>query len=293
MAGETYLEGAWDIHVHASPSLFPRWGDALDLADEISQTSMSGFVLKYHHGSSVEAAYLTNKIHGDLKIFGGVTLNYPVGGLNPHAVDTAIALGAKFVWLPTIHAANHGSVFGMLGGFHFQKSDTELHIERGITILNEQGEIESSLKEILDLIHDKSVILATGHISPHEIYELKKYIESEKLEIPLLLNHVLFKTSELKAEQINELAGDNVWIETVYLTVSPMVDPVPVHKVAEIMRKTDDAKWIIASDSGQEHNIKSPHALSKYAEMLVEQGMEEKRIVRMLKDEPYLLLHSD
>lgn len=81
MDPEEYVKDAWDIHVHASPSLFPRWGDVIDLARECSVHSMAGIVLKYHHGSSVEAAYLANKVAGDITVYGGVTLNYPSADL--------------------------------------------------------------------------------------------------------------------------------------------------------------------------------------------------------------------
>lgn len=292
MDPEEYVKNAWDIHVHASPSLFPRWGDAVDLASECSKHSMAGFVLKYHHGSSVEVASIANKNFGDIKIYGGVTLNYGVGGLNPYAVDTAVALGGKVVWLPTIHAVNHENTMGVLGGFKFQKSDTRIRINSGISVVNDQGAIKEELKDILDLISGRSVVLATGHVSVQEIYKVQKYIMNEGLEIPLLINHALFRTTELSEQQINELANENTWFETVYLTVSPVADAVPIKKVAGIIGNTSDAQWIIASDSGQINNIKSPQALSTYAKMLVDEGIEEQRVLRMLRDEPKSLLKN-
>ena len=36
--------------------------------------------------------------------FGGITLNQFVGGLNPWAVETALKMGEKIVWLPTVHS---------------------------------------------------------------------------------------------------------------------------------------------------------------------------------------------
>ncbi len=290
MDTEEYVKDSWDIHVHAAPSLFPRWGDAIDLVRECSGRSMSGLVLKYHHGSSVESAHLVNKDFENIRVFGGITLNYPVGGLNPHAVDTSVTLGGKVVWLPTIHAANHEKTMGRLGGFEFQKSDLTLSVERGITIADEKGEIRESLKTILELLDKRPLVLATGHISPEEIYLLKQYIKSEKLDIKLLINHALFRTTQLDERQITELSDHSTWFETVYLTVSPVSDQVPVKKVAKIIGKTLNSRWIIATDSGQINNIKSPEALSSYAGMLVREGIDKKRVIEMLKKEPESLL---
>ena len=41
------------------------------------------------------------------KVFGSIALNSMVGGLNPSAVDLALAMGAKVVWFPTISAPHH------------------------------------------------------------------------------------------------------------------------------------------------------------------------------------------
>ena len=49
------------------------------------------------------------KVHGETNftMFVSVTLNKVIGGINPLAVETALKLGAKVVWLPTQSAKNH------------------------------------------------------------------------------------------------------------------------------------------------------------------------------------------
>lgn len=291
MAREEYVAGSWDIHVHAAPSLFPRWGDVCDLAELCIRNSMHGFVLKYHHGSSAESAYIANKLYRDIRIVGGITLNHFVGGLNIHAVDCAVSLGGRIVWLPTIHAENHRKTMGVLGGFSFQNPSTALSVEDGIVIVDDSGKIVEELKDILDLLNGKSVVLATGHISPEEIFTLHRYIRSEGLDIPLLVNHVFFRTTDLNEGQISELTDERTWFETVYLTVSSVAGGVPVEKVAGVMKKTPESHWIIASDTGQVRNIRSPEALSEYATMLTGEGISQKRIRKMLVDEPKVLLN--
>ena len=106
MSPDELLVGAWDVHVHAAPSLFPRWGDGWDLAEACHAARMGGVVLKAHHGSTVEVAATVNRHFEGLTVLGGVVLNQFVGGIHPLIVETTMALGGRIVWMPTIHAAH-------------------------------------------------------------------------------------------------------------------------------------------------------------------------------------------
>ena len=53
-----WLHGAVDVHVHASPSIFPRLYDAEKLVAEAQATGMRGLLLKAHEGSTAELAAL-------------------------------------------------------------------------------------------------------------------------------------------------------------------------------------------------------------------------------------------
>ena len=73
-------------------------------------------VLKTHQGTTMDRAYLCNRhneiVHGktnNFTMFGSITLNKVVGGINPKAVDVALKLGAKVVWLPTQSASGSGA----------------------------------------------------------------------------------------------------------------------------------------------------------------------------------------
>ena len=285
-----WTKNSWDIHVHAAPSLFERWGTAGDLAQACRDAEMVGFVLKFHHGSSVEIASAINDQFPELSVYGGVTLNHFVGGLNPYAVETALRLGGKIIWLPTIHAAEHGKACGCLGGFGFQGSKVKKVPEEGLTILDETLNISDSVKEILALLHQQPVVLATGHISSAEIAALHSYIEANRLDIRLLINHVFFKTPSLTLPQIKELIRPWVWFETVYLCISPLVQCTTAEHIAQSLLALPEANWIMASDSGQAGNPKSPEALSLFASQLQQHGVSETRLRRMLRQAPEALL---
>jgi hypothetical protein len=89
------LEGAIDLHVHAAPSLMPRYADDRELAREAAEAKMGGFALKAHEGDTTGRAYHLQQNFPELAIFGGFEVIPPVGGLNPAAVETSLRLGGS------------------------------------------------------------------------------------------------------------------------------------------------------------------------------------------------------
>jgi hypothetical protein len=278
------LRGVYDLHVHASPSIFKRWGDAEQTARVCQAAGMSGIVLKAHHGSTTElAGYLNKKLN--INLFGGVVLNYFVGGLNPYAVDACCALGGKMVWLPTIHAAAHKP----LGRFEFQDPKTEKFPEEGICIIKEkEKDLVEPMYEILKILHNKQVVLATGHVSAEEIKVLMKVIQEQRFNLRVLVNHSHFYSPALEETDIEELKGKNTWFEISYFTLK--IQAAPIEKVAQTIKDQLDAKWVITSDSGQPDN-KDPRALISFKDLLLEQGISQELIDRMMITAPQELLY--
>ena len=107
------LKGVCDMHVHTNPDLRLRAYNDFELAEAAVRVGARAIVIKSHQGFTANRAFLTNeyvkKVHGETNftMFGSVTLNKVVGGINPSAVETALKLGAKVVWLPTQSAKNH------------------------------------------------------------------------------------------------------------------------------------------------------------------------------------------
>lgn len=108
-----FLVDVIDMHVHTNPDLRVRAYDDFELTDAGVKVNARGVVIKTHQGSTVERAFLCNRYNNivngknNFEIFGSITLNNQIGGLNPYAVETALTLGAKVVWLPTASAKNH------------------------------------------------------------------------------------------------------------------------------------------------------------------------------------------
>lgn len=289
-ASQDILRDGWDLHVHAAPSLFERRADGFQLAREVRDAGMAGVVWKSHHGSTVELASLVDARTDGVRVFGGVTLNQFVGGLNPDAVDAAIALGARIVWLPTIHAAFHGEALGTPGGFGFQHSDLRRPSTDGLRIVGGDGRLRSEVHEILELLDAADVVLATGHISPVEITALCRSIKDEGRHVRVLVNHALFHAPSLDVSTITDLADDFVYFETCHLSTTDITGATTVDHVADVLRKTADARWILATDSGQAANVATPEALHGFATALLDRGIAAERVRQMVATTPAQLL---
>lgn len=290
MTSESRLvAGAWDLHVHAAPSLFDRRGDVWDLADACAGAGMAGIVLKSHHGSSVEAAALVGARTPRLAVHGGVVLNAFVGGLNALAVEASLALGGRIVWLPTIHAAAHEACFGTLGGFPFQASKVARRPASGLSILDADGRLTRGMLDILEVLDGRSAILATGHVSAREVLALARHLRDTRADIRLLVTHVFFKVPGLTVDDLRALQSDRTWFETAWFTVSPKGNATAA-QVASWIGALPSARWIMSSDSGQVSSPPGPEALETFARGLIEGGLEERRVREMLTDEPARLL---
>ncbi|MCK5429317.1 MAG: hypothetical protein KAI94_07590, partial [Anaerolineales bacterium] len=154
------LEGVIDLHIHSSPDVIPRLMDDVEIAHEAAEAGMRAVLLKSHHTLTADRAAIASKQVEGIQVFGGLVLNQAVGGLNPCAVEVALAMGAKEIWMPTLSAANHLRASNVDG--------------EGITILDESGAIKPVVNDILRLIAPADVILGTGHLSVDEIIILVK-----------------------------------------------------------------------------------------------------------------------
>jgi hypothetical protein len=146
------LHGAIDCHVHSFPDVIPRKLDDVELVEQARAAGMRALMLKCHHGCTCERAYLLNRFFPDFHVFGGIVLNEQAGGLNPHAVEAALKMGAAQVWMPTKSAANHRGHLGERGG---------------LAVLN-GTRLRGEVVDIVRLIAAADANLATGHLSPEE-----------------------------------------------------------------------------------------------------------------------------
>jgi len=165
--------GACDFHVHAGPDVVRRQHDLIEVAEEASAAGMKALAFKDHNTTTADRVKLVGKfVRDDLMLIGGIVLNYAVGGFNPEAVEQALLLGAKIVWMPSMDSSLTIEKVHVTRETPWLLPFVKLHEpQKGLTVLNEWpcgSNIKPEVKQILKLIAENDAVLDTSHLSAYE-----------------------------------------------------------------------------------------------------------------------------
>jgi Family of unknown function (DUF6282) len=283
------MRGAVDVHVHSEPDLFPRIADDMGVARHAAALGLRAISLKCHSERTTSRAYLTEQIVPGMQVVGGIVLNRAVGGINPAAVEAALQLGARHVWMPTVDAAYHARTFGSTGAYDKQSSTVANCTDSGIEVFDADGKPIDGLIDLLDLVAHYRAILSTCHLSPIEVELLVSTARERGVE-KIMITHPFFKVPGLELEALERLVAQGAYAEFGYCTVSPMWNHAPVTRVVDAIKSIGPEHSILMSDAGQRHNPMPAEALRVFAQSVFESGISEEDIQRMIKDNPLQLL---
>jgi len=283
------LEGAIEMHCHSYPSIFPRKQTDWELIEDVKKAKMAGVVLKAHEASTVDRATLLRLKEPSLHIYGGLVLNEFTGGLSPMAVDAAIQLGAKIIWMPTISANEHCCHFGKKQTRLFNSEKPLPKPDQGLTIFDENKKIKKSVHEILALISEANITLATGHLSVVEVSALIDAAKEHRIE-KILIQHADLGIAPVPIPYQKEFARKGAIIEKCYMACSEDFNDLTVSQMAETIRDIGSDSCVLVTDYGQEHNIPPVEALSQFVQEMIENGFTDKEIQTMIVHNPKKLL---
>ena len=154
------LEGSIDIHIHSAPDVYPRLLNDVELALSAKENGMRAILVKNHYFETAGRARLASDV-ADFPVYGGIALNLTNGGLNKVAVSMALKMGAKQVWMPTVHAD-----YFVRNKSHVANLATEIPDDvQGLTLVNPDGSLKKELYDIFDLIKSADAIFSTGHVT--------------------------------------------------------------------------------------------------------------------------------
>jgi hypothetical protein len=284
------MTGAVDLHCHPYPDLFPRLADDFDIVRAARDVGMKAIVLKCHHESTVSRAYLVQRVIPGIKVYGGVVLNYYVGGLNPAAVEAALRLGGREVWMPTVDAGYHAEVHGGTGGYDNQQGGRSQ--AEGIWVADKDGKLRPEIKEILELVAQYGAILGTCHLSPREIVALVREARSVGVE-KIVITHPYFRVPNIDLDTLAEVATMGAMPEFGYCTVSPAWQYAAVPKIVQSVERIGASRCLLVSDTGQRHNPLPSEALRIFAQTVYEKGVPLESVTQMITQNPLDLLDVD
>lgn len=276
------LRGIIDMHIHTAPDVRPRRLTDIALMEAAVKTGVRAVVVKSHLLPTVDRAALVNEVYrngrgdpGSFTMFGGITLNASVGGINPHAVEAALRLGGKVVWLPTNTSSNHLRKQGKSGGVE------------AVTA----GKPVPALKDVMNLVRDHNAVLATGHLSPEEIRIVVEAAREAGVK-KIVVTHPEFWVVGMTLEEQIKLARDcDVLFERCYAQpVGGGAYRSNLEENALAIREIGYKNIVIATDSGQMENPRWPDSLAEYVGYLAAAGIPEDHIDYMARKSPANLL---
>jgi hypothetical protein len=288
------LEGAVDLHVHPAPSPLPRRIDAGEAAELAGEAGFDAIVVKSHHHSTVMDVLALGERAGAngsaARVFGGIALNSAVGGLNPHAVDLALKMGGRIVWFPTIGSPQHIAHHKAHPDLKFPKLAVQLQPEEPVEVFDDDGKLKPEVHRILESIADADAILASGHMSPASITAVFEAAR-EKGVRRMLVNHPNF-VIEASYDDARHWVGLGALIEhslCMYDEASSFY-----HWDLETLLKWIEAVGpehsTLGSDLGQKANPLPTESFRKIVNGLLDRGMPERDVRRMVADNPRDLL---
>ncbi len=275
------LTGAADLHCHFGPDAHrERSVDAFEAAREAAGAGHRAIVLKSHDFPTPSLAWAVRESVPGIEVYGGICCDREVGGVNPAAVEVALRLGAKIVWLPTLSSRQDfdngvAAQLGLAGP--------------GISVTDDDGALLPATREVLDLVAEHGAVLATGHVSAAEHYAVVRDFATRGT---VLVTHATEDLAgpHLSAAQCRELAELGAWIELCAMTCIGALATKSVGEMVATIKAVGPARVTLGTDYGQKINQHPAAGLQTYADALFAEGLTETDIRLMACDNPVALL---
>jgi len=270
--------GAIDLHAHHDPDSYPRYADAFEIAKLAKERGLRGIVLKNHWTETAGLAYLVRKYATPgYEVFGAVTLDTAVGGVNPQAVrymiDVAGGYG-RIVWMPT-HDSEHE--------VRYNKE------QRPFVRVSQGGKLLPEVHEVIGLVAEHDLTLATGHVTPEETLQILKAAKAAGVK-RLIVTHPLLdpQFTWMSIEQLKEAANLGAFIELTGGAVS--AEGEPKRRALAAVKAIGARHFVVGSDSGLAGRANLTDTLALAAKSLRAAGVSEADLTLMFKDNPAFLV---
>jgi hypothetical protein len=270
------LTGLIDTHIHAAPDVRPRVINDVEASRQAAEAGMRAIVFKSHVTCTADRATIAETVVPGVHVFGSVTLNEAVGGLNPVAVEAALNLGAKVVWMPTISARNHITRF-------------EGRPPSGISLVTDGGELQPVLSDIFDLVKQHDAILGTAHVSMPEIVALVREARAAGVA-KVVVTHPEVPWVDVPVDVQEELRDLGAAFERCYVS---SIDGVPFARIVAEIRRVGPESTVLATDFGKSPLAPPVDGMRAYVAALLAEGFSQRDIQLMAGENPSRLLGLD
>lgn len=265
------LHGMIDLHIHTAPDVVSRCVNDIEAGRAAQAAGMRAILLKSHLTCTADRAAIAERVVGGTRVLGGLALNHPVGGFNPAAVEAALAMGARQIWMPTRDAAHASGARG------------------GLSILDEDGQVRPVVHTILDLVSEADAILGSGHLAPRETATLCR-VALQKGVRKVLITHPASHSVGMPLDMQVRLAGEGAFLERCYL---PLLTGAPGWSIAGLaaqIRAVGVASTVLSTDLGQAGRPTPVDGFRSFLAQLAAQGFDRTELGCMAGQNPAWLL---
>jgi hypothetical protein len=272
--GAQTLEGAIDMHAHAAPDGTPRKVDVLELARLAKTAGMRAIVIKNHYEPTASLAYVVRKAVPGIEVFGGISLDLTVGGVNPAAVEwmTKVEGGyGKVVWLPTFDSESQVKLTGD---------------KRPFAPVTRDGKILPEVLAVIALAATHDLVLETGHSAPQESLLIIAEAKRQGVKHVLVTHAMASPGGSMTLDQMREAAKLGALLELVY---APITDE-QLRAEVDAIRTIGAASFVLSSDLGQPPNPLHTDGLLALYKGLMSHGISAADIDLMSRKNPARLL---
>ena len=296
------VQGAIDLHVHCGPEGIPRRYDPVSLATHIGESPLDSAVIKSHVINTSNWAEIAHRMTG-VHLYGSIVLNHYVGGINPMAVRGALGPShdgdpyLKVVWLPTVHAASHVAAYRERGevydippewsGGIVSPLALPLDTVEPIDLL--APEVLRPLDEVLHLVAEYGLILATGHVGRHEIFFVVERAKARGID-RFVITHPTMDPPGLEMSDLEALADAGAFIELCYVGLSHGDD---LSTMTDVFDRVGPSRVILTTDLGQVDTVAPAEGLALFADALVDAGVSRSDVAAAITRNPRRLLSLD
>jgi hypothetical protein len=270
------LKGAIDIHAHFGPDSYGRQWDAFEIAKLAQARGMRGAVFKNHWSESAGLAWLIRKYAAPgFEAFGGLVLNTPEGGINPQAVRYFAEVEggyAKVVWMPT-HDSENEVLY--------------LKQARPYVRVSKDGVLLPEVLQVLDLIAQYHLTLATGHVTSREMLQIVAEAKKRGIDRIIITHPGLGpQYTNPTIEQLKQVVANGAYAEI----VANELGSARVDSFLQTIRTLGAAHVIVSTDSGLVGTPNHADALVVAAQRLRKAGFSEAELDLMFRKNPAKVL---
>ncbi|HZO98607.1 MAG TPA: DUF6282 family protein [Gaiellaceae bacterium] len=271
----------FDLHVHSAPCVLPRLAGDVQTVAWYEEGGFEGCVLKGHYEPTAGRAAAAGTGRR-VRVHGGIVLNRPAGGLEPAAVDAALALGARVVWMPTLDALGH-----LEAGLGRPPAAAP---GPALAVPPRDPAAAEPVRRILASVAEADAVIATGHLTGPEVGWLVRAAREAGVR-RVLVTHPTFLVPDLGEAELRELAELGAALElcAYQLLHQPGCDAA---RLAAAVRAAGPEHVVLSSDAGQPDTPPAPEALALLVEALAAEGLDRAALEASASELPRRLVED-